>query len=241
MEELTDRQKNILEIVIREHIENALPISSKFIEEEYDIGVSPATIRAELYNLVEMGYLYQPHTSAGRVPTDKGYRFFVDSLSEKEIKRLESKIVNELQKMQAEIVSRALFIKEFTRFLAHTSSGLTFSYFPRESLLLKEGWEEVLNDPEFDDATRVRDFMGMVSEFEERIDTFFTDDKGNSLQIYIGSEAPFKRKHDFSILIAPCKILRRKGMLAIMGPKRMAYDKNIQLVESIIKMLQEKK
>ena len=86
MNKLTDRQKNILEIVIREYIENALPVSSKYIEEEYELGVSPATIRAELFDLIEEGYLYQPHTSAGRIPTDKGYRFFVDLLASKEVR-----------------------------------------------------------------------------------------------------------------------------------------------------------
>lgn len=239
MEELTERQKNILEIVIREYIENALPISSKYIEEEYEMGVSPATIRGELYTLIEKGYLYQPHTSSGRVPTDKGYRFFVDLLSEKEIKRLENKIVKDVQRMQKEIAGKIGFMREFTRFLAHTSSNLTLSYFPRESILLKEGWGEALNDPEFDDAKRVRDFMGMVNDFEENIDTFFLDEDSKCVRIYIGSESPFSKKYDFSILVAPCKILKKKGIVAILGPKRMAYDRNIQLVESIIKTLEE--
>jgi transcriptional regulator of heat shock response len=239
MEELTERQKNILEIVIREYIESALPISSKYIEEEYELGVSPATIRGELYALIEMGYLYQPHTSSGRVPTDKGYRFFVDLLSEKEIKRLENKIIKDVRKMQKEIAGKISFMREFTRFLAHTSSNLTLSYFPRESILLKEGWGEALKDPEFDDAERVRDFMGMVNNFEENIDSFPLDENPHCIQIYIGSESPFSKKYDFSILVAPCKILRKKGMVAMMGPKRMAYDKNIRIIQSIIKTLGE--
>ncbi len=239
MTELTERQKSILEIVIREYIENALPISSKYIEEGYDLGVSPATIRAELFALIEKGYLYQPHTSSGRVPTDKGYRFFVDLLNEKEIKRLENKIVREVQKMRDEIEGKIVFMREFTRFLAHTSSNLTLSYFPKENILLKEGWKEVLEDPEFNDVEKVRSFIGMVSDFEENIDSFLVEKKENCLRVYIGNEAPFLKKHDFSVLVAPCKIMRKKGMLAILGPKRMAYDKNIYLIESIIKMLEK--
>ncbi len=239
MEELTERQKNILEIVIREYIESALPISSKYIEEEYEMGVSPATIRGELYTLIERGYLYQPHTSSGRVPTDKGYRFFVDLLNEKEIKRLENKVIRDVRKMQQEVEGKVRFMREFTRFLAHTSSNLTLSYFPRENILLKEGWREALRDPEFDDAQRVRDFMGMINDFEENIDLFFSNNRPECVRIYIGNEAPFSKKHDFSILVASCKILKKKGMVAIMGPKRMAYDKNIQLMGSIIKMLEE--
>ncbi len=239
MHDLTERQKNILEIVIREYIEGAAPISSSFIEEEYRLGVSPATIRSELYNLAEEGYLYQPHTSSGRVPTDMGYRFFVNLLTEKEIKRLEKKIIMEVRKMQREVDSRFQFMQDFTRFLAHTSSSLTLSYFPRESILLKEGWAEVFRDPEFDDAEKVRDFMGMVGDFEENIDSFLDVGKNSCIRVYIGGEAPFSRRKDFSVVISPCKILKRKGILAIMGPKRMAYDRNIQLVDSIIKLLQD--
>ncbi len=239
MTDLTDRQKEILEIVIREYIETALPISSKFIEEEYDLGVSPATIRAELYSLIEKGYLYQPHTSSGRIPTDKGYRFFVDLLNENEIRKLESKVIREVQKMQKDVESRIHFMRDFTRFLAHTSSNLTFSYFPRESILLKEGWREVLNDPEFDDVEKVRNFMRMANDFEKNIDSFLLNDKSDCLQIYIGGEAPFSKKYDFSILVAPCRIKRKRGMLAIMGPKRMSYEKNIKLIESIIKILEK--
>ncbi len=239
MEDLTERQKNILEIVIREYIENAMPISSKYIEEEYDLQVSPATIRSELYDLIEKGYLYQPYTSSGRIPTDKGYRFFVDLLSEKEIKQLEDKVVKEVRKMQKEVEGRVKFLHEFTRLLAHTSSNLTLSYFPRENILLKEGWGSAFRDPEFDDAEKVRDFMGMISDFEENIDSFLPDGKTDCVRIYIGSESPFSKSEDFSVLISSCKVLKRRGIFAFMGPKRMAYDRNIQLAGSIIKLLED--
>ncbi len=238
MENLTKRQKNILEITIRTYIDTGLPVSSKFIEENYDLGVSPATIRAEFFSLIERGYLYQPHTSSGRVPTDKGYRFFVDVLSESEIKMLESKIIREIKKMQREIEGRMRFMHEFTRLLAHTSSSLSLSYLPKENILLKEGWGEVFNDPEFNDANKVRSFMNVVDDFEKNIDSF-SDNKinDNCINIYIGNEAPFSKRNEFSILVSRCKILNRKGIIAIIGPKRMAYDKNIHLVESIIKLL----
>jgi heat-inducible transcriptional repressor len=234
---LTERQKIILQIVIREYIESASPISSKFIEEEYDLGVSPATIRAELYDLARKGYLYQPHTSAGRVPTDRGYRFFVDSLSELEAKKLEYKLAKEIAKIQNEVVGKMKFIREFTRLLANTSSTLSVSYFPKENILLKEGWSKVVNDPEFENIERVRDFMTLVADFEENIDSFLLDREGDCVQVYIGDENHFSGKKDFSVLISSCTISRKKGLLAIMGPKRMPYDRNIYLVESIIKLL----
>jgi heat-inducible transcriptional repressor len=80
MPELTDRQKTILLLIIRDYIESAQPIGSKRLAEHYHLRLSSATIRNEMGALTEMGYLRQPHTSAGRVPTEEGYRFFVSQM-----------------------------------------------------------------------------------------------------------------------------------------------------------------
>ncbi|HAV78982.1 MAG TPA: heat-inducible transcription repressor HrcA [Anaerolineae bacterium] len=78
--ELTERQKTLLLLIIRDYIESAQPIGSKRLAEHYNINFSSATIRNEMAALAEMGYLRQPHTSAGRVPTEDGYRFFVSQM-----------------------------------------------------------------------------------------------------------------------------------------------------------------
>jgi len=80
MSDLTPRQQTILGLVIREYVASTHPISSKMLLEHYDMGVSSATVRNEMALLEELGYLTHPHTSAGRVPTDMGYRFFVERL-----------------------------------------------------------------------------------------------------------------------------------------------------------------
>jgi heat-inducible transcriptional repressor len=80
MSDLTPRQQTILGLVIREYVASTHPISSKMLLEQYDLGVSSATVRNEMALLEELGYLTHPHTSAGRVPTDMGYRFLVERL-----------------------------------------------------------------------------------------------------------------------------------------------------------------
>lgn len=77
---LTDRQKTLLLVIVREYIEAGLPVGSKRLVERYHVDLSTATIRHEMAALTEMGYLRQPHTSAGRVPTEDGYRFFVSAM-----------------------------------------------------------------------------------------------------------------------------------------------------------------
>ena len=80
MPELSERQKRLLLLIIRDYIESAQPVGSKRLAEHYHINLSSATIRNEMAALTEMGYLRQPHTSAGRVPTEEGYRYFVSQM-----------------------------------------------------------------------------------------------------------------------------------------------------------------
>ncbi len=79
---ITDRQADILNEIIKEYIKLASPVSSHSLEKKKGLNISSATIRNEMQKLTDEGYLCQPHTSAGRLPTDKGYRFFVDQLFE---------------------------------------------------------------------------------------------------------------------------------------------------------------
>ncbi len=93
MEELSPRQQVILKLIVREYVANASPVGSKTLAERYDLGISTATIRNELANLEEMGYLTHPHTSAGRLPTDRGYRYFVENLDETELPPEERRMI----------------------------------------------------------------------------------------------------------------------------------------------------
>ncbi|MCA9935797.1 MAG: heat-inducible transcription repressor HrcA [Ardenticatenaceae bacterium] len=77
---LTDRQQHILAMVVRSHIENGRPVGSKTLVDEYELDVSSATVRNEMAALAELGYIMQLHTSAGRIPTELGYRYFVQKL-----------------------------------------------------------------------------------------------------------------------------------------------------------------
>ena len=80
--DLTDRELQVLDAVIRTYVDTAEPAGSRVVSRRFDLGVSPATVRNTMSDLEEKGYLTHPHTSAGRVPTDLAYRFFVDRLME---------------------------------------------------------------------------------------------------------------------------------------------------------------
>jgi heat-inducible transcriptional repressor len=98
---LTDRRASILGLVVDEYISNAAPVSSRALVDRHELGVSPATIRNELARLEEEGYITHPHTSAGRVPSDRGYRVYVEALMDEEVLNAEEQRTIEHQFYQA--------------------------------------------------------------------------------------------------------------------------------------------
>jgi heat-inducible transcriptional repressor len=227
---MTERQLQILSGIVKEYIRTAQPVSSHFLNGKNILNVSPATIRNEMQQLTQEGYLLQPHTSAGRVPTDKGYRFFVDKLFEKEIKQMRL----EMEKKMEDALN---FTHQLTRFLADHSSSLALGYLPEENILWKEGWGEIFSEPEFREGETAAKFARMLEDFEENIDELVFDDF-SQIRVYIGKENPFSKSQDFGLVMGQCSFPKnKKGLLVIAGPKRMAYDKNIALMDSVIKFL----
>ncbi len=227
---MTERQSEILNRVVREYVRMAQPVSSQFLREKRSLAVSSATIRNEMQKLTDEGYLFQPHTSAGRVPTDKGYRFFVDTLFEKEIGKMKIE-------MEKRFESAIHFTHELTKFLAEHSSNLALGYLPEEKILWREGWGEIFREPEFRERDAAARFARMLEDFEKRIDEMLSEE-GPGIKVYIGRENPFSKTRDFGLVIGQCRFPQKEnGFLVIAGPKRMAYDKNITLMDSVIKFL----
>jgi heat-inducible transcriptional repressor len=233
---LTERQGKILEKIVKEHIRSARPVSSHLLEKKYSFAVCPATLRIEMQKLTDKGFLEQPHTSAGRVPTDKGYRFFVDSLFEKELSDLKYGLnIRELVKEDYEDAFR--FIVELSKLLATTSSAFTTVHLSGKDFFWKEGWEEVLKEPEFKEGDIISDFSQFLKSFEKHIKDFKMD---SEIEIYIGKENPFGREKRFGIISAKCSFPdKEEGIISLLGPKRMPYERNLSLINSLIKNLEE--
>ncbi len=164
---ITERQEKILNTIVKEYIKLAEPISSQWLEKKYDFGVCPATIRNEMQILTEKGYLYQPHISAGRVPTDKGYRFFVNDLLEN---NLDNVGIEDWLKLEKEIDNEIKFIQELTKNLAHLSGTLVLNYLEKEKIFWKDGWEEILKEPEFEEKNYFISFTKFLEDFEKKIE-----------------------------------------------------------------------
>lgn len=115
--ELTERKLKILQAIISDYVKTAEPVGSRTLSKKYDLGISPATIRNEMADLEEMGYLTHPHTSAGRVPSDMAYRLYVNALMEKkELSREEKNIISQRLKSN---------LHEFEKTIEHAASVLS--------------------------------------------------------------------------------------------------------------------
>jgi len=229
---ITPRQGKLLDVIVKEYIDSATPISSQLLEEKYNFDISPATIRIEMQRLTDKGFLSQPHTSAGRVPTDKGYRFFVDNLKESKFDRGFSPIEKEME-------DSFKFLQDLTKKIAELTSNLAFSYFPEEDIFFKEGWENIFKEPEFENTDLASKFAEMVENMEKEIEEFENFDFP---QIFIGKENLLPGAQEFSTIISRIHLPRKKeGVVAILGPKRMDYNKNVKIIKSLNKPWQKKK
>lgn len=211
--------------IIAEYIESAKPVSSQLLEKKHDFDIRPAMLRIEMQKLTDEGYLFQPHTSAGRVPTDKGYRFFVDELLKEGVNGFDIE-----DWFEKEMDDNIKFLQSLTKKIALASDALVLSYLEKEKIFWKEGWEEILKEPEFEEKECIINFFEFLKNFEENIE----DLKINSeIKVYIGRENPFKKAEDFTIIISKCRMREDEGIVSLLGPKRMDYDRNIGLMNSL--------
>ena len=233
------REQKILEAIIKEYVDTAQPVSSGILFKKYGISYSPATIRSEMKHLEEEGYLYQPHTSAGRVPTDKGYRFFIDSLM-----KSRELTVREQDAFKQNIVKN----KEIDSLMQKTAALLAdfSSNFAVSSLMgfdepeaFKAGIGRLLREPEFEDFKYLSQTTEILDYLDKNIKELFDIIQDETVGVYIGQENPIKQMRGLSMIISGKRLKSgNRGLIAILGPQRMRYDRNIALVEYINKLLE---
>lgn len=235
---LTLRQEKILEGVVKEYTRTAQSVGSRNLLARYNFKVSPATIRSEMSELERMGYLYHPHTSAGRIPTDKGYRFFVASLmKDKELSRKDQLLLQEeLWKLKAKSNRMARTAAKMLSVLSHS---LAISGVVEEEEYFQSGIKELLSQPEFTDIDEICRTVEVLDYLDKNIANLLDELKQGEVKALIGNENPLFKSEQCSIVVARCRLPEGEtGIIAIMGPKRMEYAKNISLVKYVSGLLE---
>ena len=237
---MESRQELIFGSVVREYVDSAIPVSSSLLAEKYDFGLSPATIRTEMVELENEGYLYQPHTSAGRIPTDKGFRYFVDVLMEdKELSLKEQRSLQvEILKLKAQ---NKMLARTTAKLLSAMSGSLAVSGVVDSDDFYKAGVQKLLSQPEFNSLDSVSKIAEVIDYLDESLEELSGELKNKSeIEIYIGEESPIDDANECSMVVSKYNFKNgEEGLLAIIGPKRMKYSRNVSLIDYLKKLLGE--
>lgn len=231
MNTLKDRQKDILGWVVREYTKTARPVSSSDLAQEFHLKISPATIRNEMLELDHLGYLNQPHISAGRVPTDRGFRFFIDYLLE-DIP-LNSKRKNVIKETFEED-NKDEFTRDLTKLAAGFTKGLALC--GMEEIRYRKGFSRLLDEPEFNSQKMVKNLGRLLDRLDDEIQGLMKDLEESKESVFIGEENPFEEGQDMSMMITQwCHPEGFSGFLVLIGTKRMDYERNKAFIDCLRK------
>ena len=237
---MNERQKNILTAVVELYTETALPVGSQALLNHYNFPVSSATIRNDLAALEEEGYLHQPHTSAGRTPTDLGYRTYVEEVMGEELlsKAEQQRLQTELLMLKAKQTRTA---RTTAKLLSLLSGNLAVAGIAEADQYYDFGMRELLENPEFQELDEFSRLVETLDTLDERLASLTNDLRIGETRIYIGEENPIQEISNCSMIVAPFQTTDGRGVLAIIGPKRMHYAKNKSLLEYVQKLLSDQK
>lgn len=230
---LTDRQKEILFAIIEEYAEMAAPVGSVTLAKLFN--VSSATIRAEMARLEELGLIASPYTSAGRIPTDAGYRMYVNSLTEMEEKELPERGFHALE-VRVSAQSRAdATIRAAVDSLVDLTGNLGLATI--DGQLYLSGISRLFTQPEFLDNARVQSVAKLLDNLEPWLREAAPLEP---LNIFIGHENPIGKTSQVSLIISRFRSpFSDNSYIGILGPTRQNYSKVMALVRRAGMMLEE--
>lgn len=236
---MTDRQAKILQAIVEQYAEVAVPVGSVLLAKTF--GVSSATIRAEMVKLEEMGYIEQPYTSAGRIPTDRGYRYYVNSVSEREFDSKSTKVgfvdrsamAIDTRIKNAGHASKAIrsAVDSLVEITGHLSIGTIGDQ------LYMSGVSNLFHNPDFSDINSVHEVASLIDNLEPWL---YEAAPNQPLSVYIGSENPVGKSSGCSLIISRYRSpYSDNSYIGVVGPTRQNYPQTMNLVSYAGKTLEQ--
>ena len=230
---MSDRQKQILLAIVEQYAEVASPVGSSLLAKLFH--VSSATIRADMAELERKGYIAQPHTSAGRVPTDKGYRLYVNNMGKKDGGAIELRGERAIMArvggggLPEQTIRNAVdTLVELTHNLGLATIG---------SRLYMSGLSNLFDQPEFIDRVQVQ----QVARLLDNLEPWLLETAPNEpLSVYIGSENPIGRTAGCTLIISRFRSpYSDRSYVGTLGPTRQSYRDVMNLVKRTGEALEE--
>lgn len=234
---MTDRQKAILATIIEQYAEIAVPVGSVTLAKLF--GVSSATIRAEMAKLEDMGYITAPHTSAGRIPTDKGYRMYVNGITDAAMSELPSGIDRGARTIEAHVNSHLdkadRAIRSAVDSLVELTGNMGFATIGRE--LYTSGISMLFSQPEYMQGQHVQ----AVARLIDNIEPWLREAAPNEpLSVFIGSENPIGKSSGATLIISKFQSpYSDSSYIGVIGPTRQNYARTMHLVAKAGTTLEE--
>lgn len=236
---LSARQTQILKALIDEYIATASPVGSEALEKKYNLGVSPATIRNEMFSLTKFGYLRQPHTSAGRVPSPKGMKFYIDQLMEER----QLSLVDEVKTKEDVLRARADFehmLEEAAHALSRTTQCLAVVTLDSYDKVWHYGNATVFQNPEFMDFTTTSSLFTLLEEVKQMQELFFGRMTGRTpVEVVFGEELGWPGFHPIGIVGTQFPLGRYTVGLGVIGPVRLQYSRVIPAIRYVRSIIEE--
>jgi transcriptional regulator of heat shock response len=222
MTDLTERQVKILKTIIDDYIQTAEPVGSEKLDKKYSLEISPATIRNEMVKLTKLGFLRQPHASAGRIPTPIGFKLYIDSLMDE--KKLS--VTDEVAAKEAVWDYRFEFdrlMREVTKTLAQRTGDLALAS-TSDGDIYSAGSANILEMPEFFDIDVTRNVLELLDE-SRRLQGLFDRAFGeDSIHVLMAEELQEKLLEPCSLVFTHFQVGSKKtGAIGIIGPCRLNY------------------
>lgn len=228
----TDRQKTLLKKIIENFIKNAEPLASGFLVGKIKEKVSPATVRNEMVALEQDGFVFQPHTSAGRVPTEKAYQFYVENFLDKG-RELSDKELEMLDEIKNQPGDDRLKIKNFAKAIAALShQGVVVTFAECDNYYT--GLSNIFSQPEFQDKDLVINLSCVIDHLDKQV-IDLEKRKFAEPAVLIGKQNPLGC--DCSLIVFKYQLGKFKGIIGLIGPMRMDYQRNYALIKESVKLL----
>ena len=230
---ITDREKTLLLAIVNEHIRTSRPVGSQIIVEKYLSDVSSATIRNDMAKLEESGLIEQPHTSAGRVPTPRGYEYYVHYF----LKEKQPTSTDQNQLTQAVKPARGgeERVRLAAKAMADVSAEAVIVGFSARDFYYT-GLSNLFKQPEFAERDVVYNFSEIIDRLDEVMSDIY-DQVDDDIRILVGQRNPFGRH--CGVLLTRCQYDRQGGgVMGILGPIRMAYGEQkglLRYVQGLLK------
>lgn len=230
---MSPRQKQILTAVVEQYAEVAVPVGSSLLAKVFN--VSSATIRAEMAELERLGFIRQPHTSAGRIPTDKGYRYYVNQIAEGESSLPERRAERALSARLEDSGIPERAIRNAVDTLVELTHNLGLATIGNQ--LYISGLSNLFGQPEFHGGQQVQQVAALLDNLEPWLREAAPN---QPLSVYIGAENPIGRSADVSLIVSRFRSpFSDHSYIGVLGPTRQNYRDTMTLVGHAGKTLEE--